>query len=291
MAKTKIEWATDVWNPITGCSPISEGCKNCYAKRMANRLRGRFGYPKDDPFKVTFHLDRLDQPLKWRKPRRIFVCSMGDLFHEDVPFEFIINIFGTMLKAKQHTYLLLTKRPQRAKEFMEVFLNICSELAYDKFPNSEAAQIVPIEFTKTAFAQNSIMMQTMSHVWLGVTVEHPDYQWRIDELLQIPAAVRFVSVEPMLSRVKLDLFRCTHGQIFHEKPTQNTCWCYDQGEYLTRWDCKIEGINWVIAGPETGPGARECKPEWIEDLYEQCKAAGVPFFDKRKNYLAREFPK
>ena len=108
---TKIEWTQETWNPVTGCSKISPGCANCYAERMAKRLKGRFGYPADDPFKVTFHSDRLDQPLKWRKPRMIFVCSMGDLFHEDVKDTQIIDVFDAMNDAKWHQYLILTKRP------------------------------------------------------------------------------------------------------------------------------------------------------------------------------------
>jgi len=117
MAKTKIEWTEYVWNPVTGCTPIAEGCKNCYAKRMANRLRGRFGYPADDPFRVTLHPDKLNEPLKWKKPRKIFVCSMGDLFHEDVPDEFIKRVFCTMFNAKQHQFVILTKRPDGLIKF------------------------------------------------------------------------------------------------------------------------------------------------------------------------------
>jgi protein gp37 len=113
---TKIEWCDETWNPITGCTPISEACEHCYAKRMANRLRGRFGYPKDEPFRITLHPDRLDQPLRWKKPRMIFVCSMGDLFHEDIPAKSIIDCLSIMAEAWHHTFLILTKRPERAKE-------------------------------------------------------------------------------------------------------------------------------------------------------------------------------
>ena len=243
---TKIEWADASWSPITGCSPISAGCDNCYARRMARRLGGRFGYPETpNHFDVTFHPDRLDQPFKWRKPRRIFVCSMGDLFHEDVEDNWINNVFNIMVDpmfgANHHNYILLTKRPER---------------------------ILKGNYTDFSHWPN---------LWLGVTVEHPDYLWRIEELLKIPAAVRFVSVEPMLEPVD------GLHEFFKRAPPGKR-----------RWDIfkeRDKGLDWVICGPETGPGARECKPEWIEDLYEQCKAAGVPFFDKRKNYLVREFPK
>lgn len=230
---TKIEWCDESWNPITGCSPISAGCNNCYARRMANRLKGRFGYPANDPFKITFHPDRLDQPLKWKKPRQIFVCSMGDLFHEEIEDHQINSIFLRMVNIDWHTYMILTKRPERMKDFISI---------------------------------GTGWRGMMENIWFGVTAENQQTaDDRIPILLQTPAAVRFVSVEPMLERVN---------------PFS--------GKYLDinnpQW------IDWVICGPETGPGARECKPEWIESLYEQCKAAGVPFFDKRKNYLAREFP-
>ena len=110
---TKIEWTDETWNPVTGCTPVSEGCRNCYARKMSKRLRGRFGYPADDPFRVTFHPDKLGDPLKMRKPRMIFVCSMGDLFHEDVPDATIHRIFGIMAFCSQHIFQVLTKRPER----------------------------------------------------------------------------------------------------------------------------------------------------------------------------------
>jgi len=115
---TKIEWCEETYNPISGCTPISEGCANCYARRMAHRLKGRYGYPEDDPFRVTFHPDRLDQPLKWKKPRMIFVCSMGDLFHEDVKFEWVDEVFAIIALASQHTFMVLTKRPERMREYI-----------------------------------------------------------------------------------------------------------------------------------------------------------------------------
>lgn len=118
MSQTKIEWCDTVWNPVTGCTPISEGCQNCYAARFAKRLAGRFGYPADDPFRVTLHPERLNEPLRWKITRRAFVCSMGDLFHDDVPEDFINKVFTVMLATKEHTYILLTKRPQRAYKYL-----------------------------------------------------------------------------------------------------------------------------------------------------------------------------
>lgn len=234
VVSTKIEWTDETWNPVTGCRPISEGCQNCYAKRMANRLRGRYGYPADDPFRVTFHPDKLGQPLKWKKPKRIFVCSMGDLFAAH--FDTIRKVL-TQPKTpsgKKHTYMILTKRPLRMLEF------------YSTYP------------WYTEDNQN---------IWLGVTAENQAMaDERIPVLLQIPAAVRFVSVEPMLEPVDI-------------RP-----WIY--------------ALDWVICGAETGPGARPMKLEWARDLRDQCKAAGVPFFFKKAtgklipdDLMIREFPK
>ncbi len=186
MAKTRIEWAEVVWNPVSGCTPISEGCQNCYAKRMANRLRGRCGYPADDPFRVTLHPEKLEEPLKWKKPRRVFVCSMGDLFHEQVPDEYIAKVWEIMNNATQHTFLVLTKRPQRMKDFL--------------------ARLGWYIHDRDGYPMEAVLDEggkyTLKNVWLGVTAEN---QQRADEripiLLQIPAAVRFVSIEPMLGPV------------------------------------------------------------------------------------------
>ena len=225
---TKIEWAEETWNPITGCTPVSEGCANCYARRMATRLRGRCGYPADDPFRIVYHHKKYGEPLRWKKPRIVFVCSMGDLFHKDVDVRYLAEVFGVMKKAKQHTFLLLTKRPENVPRH---------ESLWDK------------------------------NVWLGVTAEN---QQRADEripiLLQIPAAVRFVSVEPMLGRVCLDI----HPGPEIGKPTGKG------------WRPASPGtIDWVICGGESGPGARPMHPDWARSLRDQCQTAGVPFFFKQ----------
>lgn len=254
MPKTKIEWTEYSWNPVTGCTPISEGCQNCYAKRMANRLRGRCGYPADEPFRVTLHPEKLDEPLKWEKPRRVFVCSMGDLFHEDVPDEFIEKVFDVMATVSRHTFIVLTKRPRRLLEFV-------------KWQTHETGEGYLNE----------------GNVWLGVTAEN---QQRADEripiLLQIPAAVRFVSVEPMLGPV--DLSKWLGGTWYCE-----TCECIVDPEFVPfseiHYPCEnyldfIPGIDWVICGGETGPGARPMHPDWVRSLKDQCQEAGVPFFLK-----------
>ena len=229
---TKIEWCEETWNPVTGCTAVSAGCEHCYAKRMANRLRGRYGYPQDEPFKVTLHPGRLDKPLHWKKPRHIFVCSMGDLFHRDVPFEFIDRVWTIMLRSPDHTFLVLTKRPERMMEFWE-------ELGcyYDD--------------------------GVLPNLWLGVSVENQKTaDERIPILLQIPAAVRFVSVEPMLGPVDL---------IDHLPDWDMPG---DSPEYTT-------GLDWVICGGESGPGARPMHPDWARQLRDDCVAAGVPFFFKQ----------
>jgi protein gp37 len=256
------------WNPISGCSKVSPGCKNCYAERLAKgRLRGRFGYPKDDPFRVTLHPDKLEEPLHWRKPRMVFVCSMGDLFHEDVPNEFIAEVFQTMTgecsyrAAPEHTYQILTKRPQRAVEFFK-WLHLTD--------HDEAWLCALQGFYKD---------QIPSYVWVGVSVEDPNYLTRIYDLTLIPAAVRFLSCEPLLS--PLDF---TDGP---EGPEST----------MGEWSL-LEYVDWVIVGGETGPGARPMDPQWARDIRDQCKAAGVPFFMKNmsgrepipKDLMVREFP-
>lgn len=232
MGETKIEWADRTWNAITGCSPISEGCANCYAKRMATRLAGRCGYPKDDPFRVAFHRDRVKEPLKWKRPQRVFVCSMSDLFHDSVSHWWLDDIFDTMIHANQHTYMLLTKRPQNVMPFLSA-----ATPDQRKFMRERA--------------------------WLGVTAEN---QRRADErisvLMKIPAAVRFVSLEPLLEGVSpsplVPCPRCT--------PTHY--------EFATKW------LDWVIVGPETGPNRRPCKLEWIESIIEECREVSIPCFVK-----------
>ena len=245
---TKIEWADETWNPITGCSPVSAGCNNCYAKRMANRLRGRHGYPADNPFNVTLHPDRLEQPFRWLKPRKVFVCSMGDLFHEDVPFGFIAKVFGIMHSAKQHIFMVLTKRPERVKEFFEWFTG------------SERCGTWPKEYP---------------HVMIGVTAENQEQaDKRIPVLLQIPAAVRFVSVEPMLGPVRIK----TERELHEDAAGMNLDPMFFSFKGI---NANGIGVDWVICGGETGPGARPMHPDWARSLRDQCQAAGVPFFFKQ----------
>ena len=256
---TKIEWTTETWNPITGCTPISEGCANCYAKRMANRLRGRCGYPEDDPFRVTVHEDRWETPFRWRKPRRVFVSSMGDLFHGDVPNDVLHRVFAVICQAKEHVFQVLTKRPERMRAYMK---------EWGRYPTPE------------------MMPWPVPNLWLGVTAEN---QARADEripvLLDTPAAVRFVSVEPMLEGINLT--QASGGP--------------KNGSVLVWFGGAPDGprIHWVICGGETGPGARTMDPAWARSLRDQCGAAGVPFFFKEwaggremePGEMPREYPK
>lgn len=241
---SKIEWLDggSTWNPVTGCTPISEGCVNCYAKKMAEtRLRGRYGYDQDEPFKVTYHPDKLYQPLKWKKPRMIFVCSMGDLFHKEVEELYIQNMLGVMLRAKQHTFLLLTKRADRMKKYFEKWRHYIT-----------------------------------SNIWCGVTIESTDeLEERITPLLQTPVSRRFISIEPMLSKIDLLGALASHrGALVGDK------------------------IGWVICGGETGPNARPMNLEWARDLKTQCLIADIPFFFKKAgnrketpfDLQTREFP-
>ena len=180
MGKTKIEWATDVWNPITGCDPISPGCARCYAKRFAERFRGVPGHHFEHGFDLQLRPEVLDQPSHWKKPRRIFVCSMADLFHKDVPDEFIAQVFYRMALTPQHSFQVLTKRPERMSDWMAMF-------------------------AETTFVTSTEITWPLPNVWLGVSIENSRFAYRADILRQTLAAVRFVSAEPLLGPLDLAL--------------------------------------------------------------------------------------
>jgi protein gp37 len=240
---------------------------------MANRLRGRCGYPADEPFKVTLHKDRLEEPLRRKKPRRMFVGSMGDLFHEDVPDEFIARIWWVMgqcagyldpSRYRGHTFLILTKRPER----MQKWLNGWND------GETRRQWIESFGAVYDWMSGPKYWPDVFPNVWLGVTAEN---QQRADEripiLLQIPAAARFVSVEPMLGPVDLlsndYLGGCINCEVYLDNP--ETCINCAQ-------DRKID---WIICGGESGHGARPMHPDWVRSLRDQCQAAGVPFFFKQ----------
>jgi protein gp37 len=209
--KTKIEWTGFTWNPVTGCSKISPGCTHCYAERMARRLQamGQRNYAQG--FKVAVHEGALEQPLSWRKPCMVFVNSMSDLFHRNVPTEFILRVFEVMRRADWHHFQVLTKRPERLLEL-------------------------------------DARLPWAPHIWMGVSIETQDYLHRVDLLRQTGANIKFLSLEPLLGPLaSLDL----------------------------------EGINWVIVGGESGPGARPMDPSWVTDIRDNCLKAKVPFFFKQ----------
>ncbi|HXH23054.1 MAG TPA: phage Gp37/Gp68 family protein [Dehalococcoidia bacterium] len=207
---TKIEWTEATWNPVTGCTRVSPGCAHCYALTFAERFRGVPGHPYENGFDLQLRPERLNQPLEWKKPKVIFVNSMSDLFHEEVPEDYIRQVFHVMKRADWHTFQVLTKRSKRL-----------AELA----PN----------------------LEWPSNVWMGVSVENQRWTSRIDDLRTVPAAVRFLSCEPLLGPLELDL----------------------------------RDIDWVIVGGESGHRARRMRPEWAISIRDQCAATGVPFFFKQ----------
>lgn len=209
--KSSIEWTESTWNPVTGCTKISPGCKHCYAERMAKRLKA-MGQPNYvNGFELTLHKDALELPLRWKKPQTIFVNSMSDLFHEDVPDTFILSAFDVMRRASWHRFQVLTKRSERITEI-------------------------------------SPHLPWANNIWMGVSVENADAAFRIDYLRRTEAHIKFLSLEPLL------------GPLPH---------------------LDLAGINWVIVGGESGPGARPMDEGWVIDLRRQCQRAGVSFFFKQ----------
>jgi protein gp37 len=284
---TKIEWTEATWNPVTGCTPISPGCQNCYAKRRANRLRARCGYPQDEPFRVTFHPDRLDEPLHWRKPRHIFVCSMSDLFHDSVTADQLDMVFSRIAHARhRHILQILTKRVERMAEFLRQHepgpeLDDTWGFFDGRLHPATGKKLETFGFRKDGWP--------LPNLWLGVTVENADYLWRIGRLLQIPAAVRFVSLEPLLGEI--DLYHhmggweiCRACGRIQEMPRVGHIKCDCIGWNGSRLSATgfspLDYLDLVIVGPETGPGARPCKLEWIASIVKQCHDAGVPVFVK-----------
>lgn len=224
MATTShIEWTEMTWNPVTGCTKISQGCKHCYAERMARRLEAMGNDRYRNGFRLTLHEDLIELPKKWKQSRVVFVNSMSDLFHIDVPLEFIQQIFATMEACPQHTFQVLTKRSDRVRDLA------------DQLP----------------WPQN---------VWMGVSVEDQRVIDRVDDLTRVPAAIRFLSLEPLIG------------------PLENL---------------PLDGIHWAIVGGESGPGARPMRKEWVESIQHQCEASGTAFFFKqwggtRKDLTGRE---
>ena len=211
MAKSSIEWTDTTWNPVTGCTKISPGCKHCYAERMAKRLKAMGQANYSNGFALTLQPHMLELPLKWRQPARVFVNSMSDLFHNDVPAAYIKQVFDVMRRAKWHQYQILTKRSERLRK-------LSPQLSWEP------------------------------HIWMGVSVENKDYLYRINDLKHTGAQVKFLSIEPLLGPL----------------PKLN-----------------LRGIDWVIVGGESGPGARPMSPDWVRQIRDCCLKASVPFFFKQ----------
>lgn len=246
---TKIEWATRIWNPVTGCSPVGEGCRNCYAERMSQRIKGRFGYPSETPFQVTLHPERLDEPFHWKKPGRAFVCSMGDLFHDDVPDKFIHQVLFPLYTLTNQTFIFLTKRPARMKAFLG---------------------------KKPPLGPN---------VWGGISIWDQDSaDAAIPVLLQTNLTIRIVSYEPGLGPVDLSGYLRQGG--CHTFPDGEAMprLCLWEGRKGSVLNDPCQGwppLDWVICGGESGPGARPMHPDWPRSMRDQCQAAEVPFFFKQ----------
>jgi protein gp37 len=260
-----IEWTDATWNPVSGCTKVSPGCDHCYAETFAERWRGTPGHYFENGFDVTLRPDKLDQPLRWRKPRRVFVNSMSDLFHEAVPDEFIAKVWAVMAASPQHTYQVLTKRHGRMR----------SLLNSEKFGELLAAELAALwEVDRVAPLRGPL-----PNVWLGVSVEDQKRaDLRIPALLDTPAAVRFLSCEPLLGPVRLP---------FIDEVDGCTCGGYGEPYYVHERGCGLEpgpaygGLHWVIVGGESGPGARPMHPDWARQLRDQCTDAGVPYFFKQ----------
>lgn len=208
---SNIEWTEMTWNPVTGCTKISQGCKNCYAERMSKRLIAMGSERYRNGFQVTLHPDSLDIPRRWKRAKFIFVNSMSDLFHDDIPLAYIQRVFRTMHDCPHHTFQVLTKRSER-------LLELSSQLVWPK------------------------------NVWIGVSVENSRMRHRISHLREVPASVRFLSLEPLIGPLG---------------------------------DLDLRGIHWVIVGGESGPRARPMKKDWVEPILRQCRANDVPFFFKQ----------
>lgn len=257
---SKIEWTEATWNPVTGCTKVSPGCDHCYAETFAERWRGTPGHHFENGFDVTLRPERIEQPLHWKRPRRVFVNSMSDLFHESVPDDYIIRVFDVMQNARQHTFQVLTKRHARMRSFVTRYLS--GEFATEPLDTSPLAATVE---------------RPPRNIWLGVSVE--DQKWadiRVPALIATPAAVRFLSCEPLLGPVDLMEWLPTGEGGFCKEH-----WSWMCGGDINGGECRKKRLSWVIAGGESGPGARPCDIDWLWSLLGQCRATRVPIFCKQ----------
>jgi len=320
---SNIEWTDESWNPVIGCRHVAEGCRNCYAETMSKRLAamGQAQYAKviDDAGKFNGKAipqpQQLDKPLRWRKPRRVFVNSMSDLFHEDLPFEYVAAVYGVMAACPQHTFQVLTKRPERMREFFEwaaredsiggginafttqalghraVEVRLSRGLTEE---DEEAAEFSDHPCMQFIFNPPELPLK---NVWHGISAANQaDADKYIPILLQVPSAVRFVSLEPLVGPVDVgpyletathSVMRCEEcgytgsGSLWHEQNhgDDRDIVCPACSGIVSADD--LPGLDWVIVGGESGPGARPCDIEWIRSIVRQCKAARVPCFVKQ----------
>lgn len=263
---SKIQWTDESWNPVVGCSRISPGCKNCYAATAAQSARlqqfEQYQNVKNWDGEVAFVESQLHKPLKWRSPKRIFVCSMSDLFHENVPDEWRDRVSAVIEKCPQHTFQILTKRPENALKYFQnkTFKETCE-----------------------ATPDFNLRWKFLPNVWMGVTVENQQMaDKRIPLLLQIPAAVRWLSVEPLLEDIDfLDTSVVFVEQAMHSKNPQSWEWDFirEQGAWED-FDI-LSALNWVVVGGESGRNARPCAIDWLTSIVQQCKNANTPVFVKQ----------
>lgn len=304
--KTPIEWSDATWNPITGCSVISPGCTNCYAMRLAGtRMKthpSRAGLTVDSKAgpvwngQVRFNEQWLTQPLQWKRPRMIFVCAHADLFHEAVPDEWIDRVFAVMALAPHHKFQVLTKRSKRMREYLnQRAKDWCAALpnafAPGTFRMSRHELIARLGNTtmEHRLLYNAILPDwPLPNVWLGVSAEDQRRaDERIPDLLATPAAIRWLSAEPLLGPIDLNV--AWHGEDALDGECWGDCaWCengYPPMHNCQRgkgdWEKGRSGLDWVVAGGESGPGARPMHPDWARSLRDQCAAAGVPFLFKQ----------
>lgn len=267
--KSKIEWTDSTWNPTYGCSRVSEGCRFCYAERFIHRFSGegqryegltvtRGGRPGWTG-KIQLAEERLDQPLRWQRPRRIFVNSLSDVFHENIPFEYIAAIFGVMGAATKHQFQVLTKRPDHALEFFRKLRE--EHKGFD--PGEVCLQYARNLFFKSKMLHASILPPKSEqwpymNVWLGVSTEDQETaDYRIPRLMQMPAHIRWISAEPLIDSMILPMSAV-----------------------------KDPGLDWVVVGGESGPGARPMDPAWVETLHNQCDELNIPFHFKQWGLLS-----
>lgn len=290
MTASKIEWTDKVWNPVRGCSRVSEGCRNCYAERQAARF-SNLGQPFNGfakPYsrngssrwtgRVELVPDALDKPLRWRKPARVFVNSRSDLFHEALPDEAIDRVFAVMALAPQHTFQVLTKRPERMRAYITTPMEAGRFVRFMEFVASLRPGTLIGKDTFSFRVEGGAIR--LSNVWLGVSVEdQASADARIPILLDTPAAVRWVSAEPLLSDLS---FRIPFARF----APPGCFWTGVDGIHVDTLrgaggEPPIPALDWIVVGGESGPGARPCDVAWIRSALEQCKAARVPCFVKQ----------